>query len=460
MDNNNDASNSNIGRRDFIKLVGAGAALAALSGCGSKDGSSAKQGGEPTGEMTYRVDPKNGNHVSLLGYGCMRYPRMPKSQDLSTENNLDQEAINRSIDYAIERGVNYFDTSPLYCKGFSEKATGIALSRHPRDKYFIATKMSNRNQHSSREASLAMYKRSFEDLKTDYIDYYLVHNVGTFEALKERYIDNGIMDFLLKERESGRIRSLGWSFHGDGEFFDYMALKYPWDFVMIQLNYFDWDMTADAKRTNVSAKHQYDLLTENNIPIVIMEPLLGGRLAKPHYKARAAMTQLNPDASAASWAFRFAGSFPNVITVLSGMTFMEHLQDNLRTYSPLVPLNESERDMLLKVSQVMLEYRNINCTQCQYCMPCPYGLDIPEIIAHYNRCLNEGNFPDDKQSEDYKRARRAFLVGLDRKIDSVRQANRCTGCRKCVPNCPQNIQIPQEMQRIDRFIENLKTDII
>ncbi|MCL1957443.1 MAG: aldo/keto reductase, partial [Fibromonadales bacterium] len=156
MDNNNDASNSNIGRRDFIKLVGAGAALAALSGCGSKDGSSAKQGGEPTGEMTYRVDPKNGNHVSLLGYGCMRYPRMPKSQDLSTENNLDQEAINRSIDYAIERGVNYFDTSPLYCKGFSEKATGIALSRHPRDKYFIATKMSNRNQHSSREASLAM----------------------------------------------------------------------------------------------------------------------------------------------------------------------------------------------------------------------------------------------------------------------------------------------------------------
>ncbi|MDR0517961.1 MAG: aldo/keto reductase [Fibromonadaceae bacterium] len=446
-------------RRQFIKVVGAGAALAAFGSCGSKEGTSAKQGDVPADKMTYRTDPKTGNQVSLLGYGCMRYPRLPKSADLASENNLDQEAINRSIDYAIDHGVNYFDTSPLYCKGFSEIATGIALSRHPRNKYFIATKMSNRNQHSSREASLKMYKRSFENLRTDYIDYYLVHNVGSFEALKERYIDNGIMDFLMEERKAGRIRSLGWSFHGDGDFFDYMALKYDWDFVMIQLNYFDWDIVQEWRAT-VNARHQYELLTKNNIPIIIMEPLLGGRLAMPHYKARTAMAQANPNASAASWAFRFAGSFPNVFTVLSGMTFMEHLQDNIRTYSPLEPLSEHERKMLIEVAQVMLEHRNINCTTCQYCMPCPYGLDIPEIFSHYNRSLNEGNFPDNKQSEDYKRARKAFLVGLSRKVASMRQANRCTSCKECVPNCPQNIQIPQEMQRIDRFIESLKRDVV
>jgi predicted aldo/keto reductase-like oxidoreductase len=449
---------NNMDRRQFIKVVGAGAALAALGGCDPKD-SSSKLGEAPKGKMTYRTDPRTGKQVSLLGYGCMRYPRMPKSADLPDEDNLDQEAINRSIDYAIEHGVNYFDTSPFYCKGFSEKASGIALSRHPRDKYFIATKMSNHRTSKDFDTAADMYKRSMENFKTDYLDYYLLHNVGTYQALKERYLDNGVLDFLIKEREAGRIRSLGWSFHGEGEFFKHMmGDEYNWDFVMIQLNYFDWDIVTQG-RTNVNARYQYELLTEKNIPVVIMEPLLGGRLAMPHYKARAVMTQSNPNASAASWAFRFAGSFPNVLTVLSGMTFMDHLQDNIRTYSPLVPLTESERKMLIEVSQVMLEYRNINCTTCQYCMPCPYGLDIPEIFAHYNRSLNEGNFPDDKQSEDYKRARKAFIVGLDRKVAPQRQASRCTSCRICTPFCLQNINIPQEMQRIDSFIEKLKTDV-
>ena len=458
-----DEITNDIGRREFIKLVGAGTALAALGGCNVRSGRPAAKFEIPTGKMTYRTDPKNGNKLSLLGFGMMRLPRVQRrrGESLPDTNDIDQEAVNELVDYAIAHGVNLFDTSPVYCKGFSEKATGEALSRHPRDKYHIATKMSNsRPPHAKiREESIKMYYRSFEDLRTDYIDYYFVHNVGSHTSHKERYIDNGILDFMFKEKEAGRIKNIGWSFHGDGEFFEYMAGAYPWDFTMIQLNYLDWN-NAMGFSTNVNARRQYEILTEKEIPIWIMEPLLGGGLSMPHYKARERMMQTDPKASAASWAFRFAGSFPNVITVLSGMMFMEHLQDNIRTYSPLVPLNDDEREMLLgDISRIALEYRNINCTKCQYCMPCPYGIDIPEIFAHYNRSLNEGNYPDDRQSDDYKRARKAFLVGMDRNVSPLRQANRCINCNLCVSSCPQRIDIPREMQRIDRFVESLKTDV-
>jgi len=449
-----------VDRRGFMKMLGVGvgaAALAAAGGCGGGGGGAAVGKEVPVGKMTYRSNPKNGDLLSLLAYGMMRLPRVPRArkESLPDVNDLDQEAVNELVDYAIAHGVNYFDTSPVYCKGFSERATGLALSRHPRDKYFIATKMSNQRARG-REESLAIYRKSFEELKVDYIDYYLLHSVSNRNNFQERYLDNGMLDFLLKEREAGRIRNLGWSFHGDGALFEYLMSEYKWDFTMIQVNYFDWRVAAGLNRSDMSAKRQYEILAEKGVPAVIMEPLLGGGLAMPHHKARAKMVQADPDASAASWAFRFAGSLPNVITVLSGMTFMDHLQDNIRTYSPLVPLSDKDNAMLDEITKVMLEYRNLTCTQCQYCMPCPYGLDIPEIFAHFNRCLNEGNFPDDKLDPDYKRARRAFLVGLDRSVSPIRQANRCTGCGLCVKDCPQRIDIPAQMQRIDKFIETLK----
>jgi predicted aldo/keto reductase-like oxidoreductase len=455
-------------RRGFMKMAGAGAvsaALAGLSGCGPGGGPRAGGREVPMGKMTYRTDPRNGNKLSLLGFGMMRLPRVPRrrGESLPDANDLDQEAINELVDYAIAHGVNLFDTSPVYCKGFSEKATGEALSRHPRDKYFISTKLSNSRppQAKEREASLRMYHKSFEDLRVDYIDYYFVHNVGSHQAFKERYLDNGMLDFMFREKEAGRVRNVGWSFHGDGDFFaDLMSAGYPWDFVMIQLNYLDWGKVVSAARTNIDARRQYEICVEKGVPIWIMEPLLGGGLAAPHYKARERMMQSDPSASAASWALRFAGDLPGVTTVLSGMTFMDHLQDNITTYSPLVQLNDGDKDMLNDASDIILHNRTINCTKCQYCMPCPYGIDIPEVFTHYNRSLNEGNFPDDRQSDDYKRARRAFLVGMDRNVSPVRQASRCINCRLCVSSCPQRLDIPAELQRIDAFIENLRrTDV-
>lgn len=410
--------------------------------------------------MTYRTN-LHGEQVSLLGYGCMRWPTR---KDENGKSVLDQETINQLVDYAMEHGVNYFDTSPAYCKGESERATGIALSRHPRDKYFIATKLSNFSPSTwSREASMAMYQNSFKELQVDYIDYMLLHGIGMGnDAMKEfeaRYIDNGMLEFLLEERKAGRIRNLGFSYHGDIRVFDYLLSRndyYQWDFVQIQLNYLDWHHAKEINRRNTNAEYLYQELEKRHIPAIIMEPLLGGRLSKVHDHIVARFKQREPDRSVASWAFRFAGSFPGVLTVLSGMTYMDHLQDNLTSYCPLQPLTDEEFGFLYETANLMMQYPSIPCNDCKYCMPCPYGIDIPAILLHYNKCVNEGNLPESSQAENYREARRAFLVGYDRSVPRLRQASHCIGCRQCEPHCPQNIRIAREMQRIDRFVEDLK----
>ena len=450
-------------RREFLKIVGISTATttAALYGCKSKNAnaeSSGELGPVPTDKMTYRSFPSvHDDKVSILGYGCMRWPTVP-SPDGNGEM-IDQDAVNELVDYAIEHGVNYFDTSPVYVQGWSEKATGIALKRHPRESYYVATKLSNFSN-ASRENSLAMYHRSFEELQVDYIDYYLLHAIGGggMENFRHRYVDNGMMDFLMEERKAGRIRHLGWSFHGSKEVFDAMLElhdQYHWDFVQIQMNYVDWHI---AKGSGIGAEYLYSELAKRQIPVVIMEPLLGGRLSKVPDHIVSRLKQKSPERSVASWAFRFAGTPEYILTVLSGMTYMEHLQDNIRTYSPLVPLTEEDNQYLFDTAKIMEQYPTIPCNDCKYCMPCPYGIDIPAILLHYNKCVNEGNVPEDVQDANYREARRAFLVGYDRSVPKLRQANHCIGCRKCVDHCPQRINIPRQLHRIDKFVEMLKQD--
>ena len=453
-----------INRRDFLKIVGISTATTAplLSGCSSDSGMASGSGSStpiPTDRMTYRTTPSTKDKVSILGYGCMRLPTIAKSSARDSDDEIDQEMVNRLTDYAIEHGVNYFDTSPAYCKGRSEHAMGIALSRYPRDKYYIATKLSNFSPDTwSREASIAMYNNSLKELQVDYLDYMLLHGIGMggMEAYENRYVKNGILDFLLEERKAGRIRNLGFSYHGDIEVFDYLLSKhdeYQWDFVQIQMNYVDWKHASDR---NVNAEYLYGELKKRGIPAVIMEPLLGGRLSRLNDHLVERLKERRPTESTASWAFRYAGSWPGVLTVLSGMTYMEHLQDNIRTYSPLEPCTGEELALLEDTAQLMLKYPTVPCTECQYCMPCPYGLDIPAIFAHYNRCVNEGNVPKDRQDPGYREARRAFLIGYDRSVPKLRQASHCIGCNQCVSHCPQSIKIPQQLRRIDRFVEQLK----
>ena len=452
--------NNNIDRREFLKRTGTAAmvmgGLGAVAGCkGSGAGAAESAAGTATsGEMTYRTNSVRGDKVSILGYGCMRWPMI---KDENGRDICDQEAIDRLIDYAIEHGVNYFDTAPVYLQGQSESATGKSLKRYPRESYYIATKLSNFSN-ASRENSIEMYRKSLENLQTDYIDYYLLHSLGNEAGFKYRFVDNGIMDFLMEERKAGRIRNLGFSFHGSKEGFDEMMAyheKYHWDFVQIQLNYVDW---RHASGRNADAEYLQQELDKRGIQSVIMEPLLGGRLSKvPQYVADR-LKERNPEGSVASWAFRFAGTHEGVLTVLSGMTYMEHLQDNVKTYSPLVPLDEDELAFLDETAEIMQKYPTIPCNDCKYCMPCPYGIDIPAILLHYNKCVNAGEVAASINDEGYKKARRAYLVSYDRAVPKLRQASRCIGCNQCMSHCPQSINIPRELHKIDRYVENLKQD--
>ena len=457
-----------ISRRNFLKILGGGAVTTAavMAGCKSKTESKAveeykQQVEPPVGKMTYRVNPKNQDKVSLLGYGMMRLPSKTENQD-----DYDQEMINRQIDYAIEHGVNYFDTSPVYCQGKSEACTGIALSRHKREEYFIATKLSNFHPSTqSREASIEMYRNSLKQLQVDYIDYYLLHAIGGgMNEFNSRYVDNGLLDFLMQEREAGRIRNLGFSFHGHEQVFDEVLAmndKYHWDFVQIELNYLDWDYANEINNSNVDARYLYGELQKMGIPAVIMEPLLGGRLANlPQYLA-ADLKSKAPERSVASWAFRYAGTPEGVLTVLSGMTFMEHLKDNLLSYCPLVPLTKQEQDYLQReVAERIVGLENIPCNDCKYCMPCPYGIDIPAIFIHYNTCKNDGTLPRMKLDDEYCKLRRNYLIGYDRAVPKMRQADHCISCGQCEPHCPQNIHIPRELQKISQFVEDLKQNVV
>ena len=456
-----------MNRRDFLKIIGLTTAASSglVSGCTIKsredvNASADTLGPVPIDKMSYRnFSNKEEDKISLLGYGCMRWPTIPSPDGKG--DLIDQDEVNRLVDYAIEHGVNYFDTSPVYVQGWSEKATGIALKRYPREKYKIATKLSNFSNFS-RENSIKMYKQSFIDMQVDYIDYYLLHSIGNggIQTFKARYIDNGMLDYLMKEREAGHIRNLGFSFHGTKEVFDQvldMHEQIHWDFVQIQLNYLDWRHATGA---NVNAEYLYAELKKRRIPAVIMEPLLGGRLSNLPDHIVARLKQRRPENSVASWAFRFAGSPELVMTVLSGMTYMEHLQDNIRTYSPLQPLTDEEREFLFDTADLIAQYPTIPCNDCKYCMPCPYGIDIPAVLLHYNKCVNEGHVPQNRQDENYNKARRAFLIGYDRSVPRLRQASHCIGCGQCNPHCPQSINIPKEMQRIDTFVEKLKQEIL
>ena len=460
-------------RREFIKHIG-GAAMAAslLAACKKNDTPAPGVSGlDGNGSMTYRTNPNTNDKVSLLGYGMMRLPvEAGGTMRENPDSPINQELVNQQIDYALEHGVNYFDTAPVYCQGLSERSTGIALSRHPRDSYYIATKLSNQNPAVwSRKASMDIFENSLKELRTNYVDYLLLHSVGmtaqdldALQTFNGRYMDNGILDWLVEQKEKGRIRNLGFSYHGDIAIFDMLLKwhdegKYHWDFVQIELNYLDWNYADEINERNTDAVYLYNELQKRNIPSVIMEPLLGGRLGTlPDFIVKR-MQEREPQTPPARWAFRFAGTPEGVLTVLSGMSYMEHLVENVATYSPLRPITEEENAFLMQIADEIYNLKNIPCTTCSYCMPCPYGLDIPTIFSHYNKCISEGNMPNPEHpTATYKKARRAFLIGYDRSVPKLRQASHCIGCGECVSHCPQRINIPAEMQRVDEYVELLK----
>ena len=441
---------SEINRRQFLHKLGLGAAVMAVNPLGVLAGETSRpqtnDGGEVQNKMTYRVLHGSGDQVSLLGFGMMRLPD-------------DQDEVNRLVDYAIAHGVNYFDTAPMYKGGNSEKMTGIALSRHPREKYYVATKMSNQRENLwSMDDALRMYEQSFERLQVDYIDYYLLHSVGGggMDTLRKRFLDNGVLEFLLKEREAGRIRHLGFSYHGDVSVFDYLLDhqdEYHWDFAQIQMNYLDWrhaSLNKNGWRQDADAEYLYDKMQKTGVQTVVMEPLRGGALASIDDELNQRLTALRPNDSPASWAFRWVGSHPNILTTLSGMNQMSHMEENVRTFSPLEPCTEAENKLLEEIADVMAGFPVIPCTACEYCMPCPYGVNIPGNFAYYNEAVAQKILPlPDKQAADYMTRKQQFADGLRQALpDASTWATQCADCEECLKKCPQQIRIPNQMARI------------
>ena len=444
-----DENRQNMSRREFLRRIGLGAgsavalmALEPLNVLAENSGEGDKKSGE--NRMTYRVQHGSGKPVSLLGFGMMRLPN-------------DQDEVNRLVDYAIEHGVNYFDTAPMYMGGQSEVLTGNALSRHPREKFFVATKMSNQNRRLwSFDESKAMYERSFERLKVDHIDYYLLHSIGGgMESLKGRFLDNGVLDFLLKEREAGRIKHLGFSYHGDVRDFDWLIDRqeeYHWDFCQIQMNFLDWRHASlrGGRRVDADAEYLYAKAEKAGVQCVVMEPLRGGAFGKMADELTSQLRAVRPNDSTARWAFRWVGSYPNILTTLSGMNRMEHLKENIETFSPLEVCTEAENKLLAQIADQMSGFPTIPCTTCAYCMPCPYGVDIPGNFAYYNEAVNSHVLPlPDKTAADFAARKQQFVDGYQKALADQKQwAYQCQDCEECLPKCPQQIRIPNQMARI------------
>ena len=229
--------------------------------------------------------------------------------------------------------------------------------------------------------------------------------------------------------------------------------RYHWDFVQIQMNYLDW---THAGGRNTNADYLYSELAARDIPVVIMEPLRGGGLSSLPKLQAERLKAIEPDRSIASWAFRFCGSFPKVLTVLSGMTYMDHLDDNLKTFCDFKPLNDSEFKLLEEIADNRMQFPLTGCTGCQYCMPCPYGINIPGIFRFYDESVVEGTYVISHEQKGYARMRRRYLAAYDKAVESIRQADHCISCGRCVKACPQRIRIPGELSRIDKYIEQLK----
>ncbi|MBR4255357.1 MAG: aldo/keto reductase [Lentisphaeria bacterium] len=411
-----------MNRRDFIKETAALTALAAISrlaaqtGITPADAKSSEPAKDASKKVSRRKYKKTDLTVPLLGYGLMRLPQK--------NGKIDRELAQKLVDTAMAAGVNYFDTAQPYHNGESQQFIGEAMKKYPRDTYMLTTKLPLWSIRTLAEAE-SIFKGQLEACQTEYFDFYLAHAFNantfrTFESLK-------IYDFLKKQKDAGKIKHLGFSFHDSAEALEPIVNAHDWDFVQIQLNYIDWDKQ--------NAKRMYEFLTSKEIPVIVMEPLQGGTLAKLTPAAEQVLKKADEKASVASWAFRYAGSLPNVLTVLSGMTTMEVLKENLETFTDFKPLTDAERKTLEEARDVYLgiSKSRVPCTTCRYCVnECPVKIEIPAVFTAWN------DFCEKKDEAAFKDAYNKLAV----------KASACIGCRRCVRRCPQQIDIPTELAKI------------
>ena len=367
--------------------------------------------------------------LSSLGLGTMRLPNKGVDSDVP----VDEEETAKMVDYALKNGINYFDTAWGYHNGESEKVIGKVLSKYPRDSFYLATKFPGYDL-SNMDKVEEIFEKQLEKCRVDYFDFYLFHNVNDKNI--DAYLDPkyGIFDYLMKQKENGKIKHLGFSIHGDFDILKRFLNAYGehMEFCQIQLNYLDYEFQ--------DAKAKIELLNEYNIPIWVMEPLRGGKLAKLSEEQESKLKALRPDETTVGWAFRFLQSIPGVTMVLSGMSSMEQLQENIKIFSEDKPLNDEEMKTLLGIANEMLKGNVLPCTACRYCTShCPMGLDIPKLLALYNEhCFTGGGFI----------APMAISA-----LPEDKRPSACIGCRSCEAVCPQEIKISEAMADFAKKLE-------
>lgn len=378
-----------------------------------------------------------GLQLSTLGMGNMRLPTTGE------RGPIDREKARQIVEYAYEHGVNYFDTAYRYHGGESEEFVGEVLKQYPRESWYLASKMPG-HQMQYKDGKLEMvgylagskidsiaqiFEEQLEKCGVDYFDFYLLHNLC--ETAYDFYTNEelGVVDYLMEQKKAGRIRHLGFSAHARPETIEnFLNWRNCFEFVQIQLNYMDWTLQ--------DAKQKYEIITNHGIPVIVMEPVRGGKLASLDTKAENILKSARPDDSVASWAFRFLQSLPNVQVVLSGMSTMDQVEENVRLFSEPNPTTETEKELLQQVVDTMVDL--VPCTACRYCTEaCPQELDIPKLISMYNETRLEFPF--------------TLKFTLDAMDDSERP-EACIACGACVELCPQNIDIPDVMKKFTQVL--------
>lgn len=377
--------------------------------------------------MQYREMGKTGDPVSILGYGCMRFPKV--------NGKIDEDRTRKQIISAIERGVNYFDTAYMYPN--SETVLGNILSDGYREKVMIASKIPPFMVHSRKDMDTVL-ETQLKRLKTDYIDYYLIHSITTKEGW-ERMKQLGAVDFLEKAKAAGKIRRIGFSYHGEGHDFKDIVDDYPWDFCQIQYNYMDENAQAGIEGLRYAAS--------KNLGIAVMEPLRGGLLAgKMPPKIERIWSDAGIGGTPAEWALRWVWNHPEVSVVLSGMNQEDQIDENIRIAGTARPnsLADVEAECINKVKTALREKLKIGCTGCGYCMPCPAGVNIPVCFSYYN---DKSIYEDKSVGMHYM----GMLGGMDGGKPSF--ASLCKGCGKCERHCPQSLPIRKHLKEVSKEME-------